>query len=993
METFIGALGAFDTQLYLAITTSRNAVTSALAVALTLANTSGAIWWLLAMVAARQRAARRAFLAALTVATGLLGGWFAAELLKFVFHRTRPFLAIASAPATLVDRPSGFAFPSGDTALAFGAAIALGGASPRLRIPALLLATGIALARVTVGVHYPFDVLAGAAVGAVAGLVAPGAIVLVRRQLPWRAFVVAHTHWDREWYERFERFRARLVPMVAGLLDVLEADERFRSFTFDGHTIAIEDHLSVRPDDRPRIEALVSAGRLFVGPWYVLADLLLVGGEAIVRNLQEGLRVAGSLGRALRVAYVADPFGHPAQLPQILRGFGYTQYVFARGMGDEAEELGSEFNWEGPSGDRVHATHLAAHYSNGRPLVGPPGETSTDLRARVRRVATRVLDRAADYANDGLVLVMVGDDHLNAYPRLPEAVQAMRAAAPRLDARIASLEEYAAASRPARRTALGELVSGRYRPILRGVNSTRVWIKKENAACERLLLERCEPLDALSGGAARDELRALWRLLLQNHPHDSICGCSIDTVHDLDMAPRFAEVRARGEALVERLAAALGGPGERAVVWNALPWERFAVIDLAGVPSRVRCAALGVRAAEREAGMVASPEEGTIENGSLLVEVALDGSFVVTNRATGLRSGRQNVLLDEGDRGDLYTYSYAGPGVGSEGVSGSRTTEVSGDRATVTVELVLRIPAGLRADRLARSPDLMDCPVRATISLDADARRVDVSLTVENHARDHRLRVLCETSTRSLTHVVGAAFAWLDRPTRVSPKRGWREQPTAERCVHDFVAVQGSQRGLAVGVDGLREYAVLHDGATVAITLFRAIGWLSRNDLPERHGHAGPALETPSAQCLGTVTARYCVVPLGADATRLPRAVRAIREWLLPPWVARGDGATRSFVTIADPDTPLALTALRSGPDGSLVVRVANPTRSPGSTMLRFARPVHEGRAVDLREGDLSLGNTGLEAIRTAAPLEVVAGDALVHLAPFEIGTWAVHLS
>ncbi len=992
MEALFGALGALDTQLYLAITTSRNAVTGALAVALTLANTSGAVWWLLAFLGARLRSGRRALLAATSVATGLLGGWLVAELLKLVFGRARPFLAIASAPPTLVDRPAGFAFPSGDTALAFGAAIALGGVMPRSRLPALLLATGVGLARVTVGVHYPFDVLAGAVVGIAAGLAAPRAVTLLRRQLPWRAFVIAHTHWDREWYERFEAFRARLVPMVSGLLDTLEREERYRSFTFDGQTIAIEDHLAVRPADRPRIEALVRAERLFVGPWYVLADLLLVGGEAIVRNLQEGLRVAGSLGRALRVAYVADPFGHPAQLPQILRGFGYTNYVFARGMGDESEEVGSEFNWEAPSGDRVQATHLAAHYSNGQPLVGPPGETPKDLGARVRRVTTGVLDRAATYANGAPVLVMVGNDHVSAYPRLPEAVEAMRGAAPRLDARIASLEEYAAALGPARRTVAGELVRGRYRPILRGVNSARAWIKQENAACERLLLERCEPLDALGGGSAGDELRALWRILLQNHPHDSICGCSIDAVHDVDMAARFALVRERGEALASRLATSLGGSGERTMVWSALPWERSAVTALAGVPSRVRCAALGVRTAQRDPGTVSSPEDGVIENEALRVVVGLDGSFLITDRATGERSGRQNVLLDEGDRGDLYTHSYAGPAIGSSGLRGTRTTGVEGDRATVTVEFALGLPAALRADRLARSPDLVDCPVRASISLDAGARRVDVALSIENRARDHRLRVLCETSTRSLTHVAGAAFAWLERPTRVSPKRGWREQPTAERCVHDFVAVEGSQRGIAVGVEGLREYGVLHDGGTIAITLLRAVGWLSRDDLPERRGHAGPATETPSAQCLGTVVARYCLVPLGAGETRLPRAVRAIREWLSPPWIQPGDGVTRSFLSIAEPDTPLALTALRSGPGGSLVVRLANPTRSPASATLRFARPVRIGRAVDLREGDLALGNTGLETIRTAAPLEAVAGDAVARLAPYEIGTWSVRL-
>ena len=281
--------------------------------------------------------------------------------------------------------------------------------------------------------------------------------------------------------------------------------------------------------------------------------------------------------------------------------------------------------------------------------------------------------------------------------------------------------------------------------------------------------------------------------------------------------------------------------------------------------------------------------------------------------------------------------------------------------------------------------------MRSDISVDAGARRVDVQIVVDNQARDHRLRVLCETGTRSLTHVAGAAFAWLDRETRVAPRRGWIEQPTAERAVHDLVAVEGATRGLALGVDGLREYAVLHDGRTIAITLLRAVGFLSRGDLPERKGHAGPALTTPSAQCIGERTYRYCVVPLGGDMN-LPLAVRAIREWLSPPWSGSGDGASRSFYSL-DGDARVQPSALRAGPDGSIVARVFNPSRESASATLRFAMPAVDARAVDLREGDLGLGNTGLDIVRTAAPPDVVDGVVGIRLAPYEIGTYVVRLA
>ena len=988
------ALENFDRQLFLAIVTAvaNNGLLAAFAIAVAYLNWNGLIWWIAGVLVARAREwGRRGTWGALTVFFGLVDGWIVAELLKLVVRRPRPFAVVLDLPPTLITEPTTFSFPSGDASFAFGAAVALGRVAPAWRLPALLFAIAVAFERVAVGVHYPVDVLAGALIGTVSGLTAPLAVALLRRRVPWRAFVVPHTHWDREWYERFEGYRARLVPMVSKLLDLLDRDAEFRSFTFDGHTIWAEDYLEKRPQDRPRLEALVRAERLFIGPWYVLADNLLVSGESLLRNFQEGLRVSASFGRATRVGYVADPFGHPAQTPQLLRGFGYSSYVFSRGIGDEGERVGAEFRWQAPSGDRVNATHLVDHYSGGLQLVGDLSETPRQLRARVRRRLGRMLDVTTAYANGSSLLFMVGDDHVDAYPRLPEAVRDLRALAPNVDARISSLEEYEAQMAQPRGSIVGEMIRGRYRPILRGVNSTRVWIKQENVACERLLLDRCEPFDAIAGGVARDELRSLWRTLLQNHPHDSICGCSIDEVHDLDMAPRFAHVRREGAALAARLERGLAGSGGSAVVWSAVPWERDAVVDLDGVPTRVRCAPLGFAPARRAEGAgVGSAEDGVIENETLRVEVATDGSFMVVDRATGARSGPHGALLDEGDRGDEYTYSYAGPTIGTRDRVGTRRTTVTGDRATVTVELDLQLPSGLREDRLARAPDLVTCAVRSEISLDAGARRVDVRIVVDNQARDHRLRVLCETGTRSLTHVAGAAFAWLERETRVSPRPGWVEQPTAERALHDLVAVEGPTRGLAVGVDGLREYAVLHDGRTIAITLLRAVGFLSRGDLPERKGHAGPALATPSAQCIGEGEYHYSVVPLGGDMS-LARAAREIREWLSPPWNGRGDDGARSFYAV-EGDTAVQPSALRAGPDGAVIARLFNPSRGTASATLRFARRALDARAVDLREGELALGNTGLDVVRTAAPPDVVDGAVAIRLAPYEIGTYLIAL-
>ncbi len=989
----LDALGGLDARLYLAITGSRSAVTEALAVVLAAANVAGAVWWLFGLAALRSRGlGRRGWAIVLEIVLGLAPAWSVAELLKNVIRRPRPFDVLGVQP--IVFAPTGWSFPSGDAAGAFGAAVALGFALPRLRWPAILVAAGIALARVAVGAHYVGDVLAGAAIGIAFGWLAPLLVAEVLRRVPWTIDVVPHTHWDREWYSRFEVYRERLVRMVGKLLDLLERDERFTAFTFDGHVIWAEDHLAIRPEDRPRIERLVRAERLLIGPWYVLADFLLVSGESILRNFQEGLRVSGELGRAMRTCYVADPFGHPAQMPQIARGFGYTTYVFARGVGDEGEELGSEFQWEAPSGDRVVASHQVAHYDNALALVGEGDEEPDALARRVRRALPGLMRTTVPYAQTDTLLFMVGTDHLEAYERLPEAVAAIAAAQPRSHARIASLESFAGSLGTPPGVLAGEMVGGRYRPILRGTNATRVWIKQANAECERLLLERCEPLDALAGGIASERIRSLWRVLLQNHPHDSICGCGIDDVHDVDMRPRFDHVRTEGAAVADALAARLAGAGDRPVVWSALPWERRSVVEVEGVATLVHCDGLGVAPLADIGGTVGSPGEGILENDHLRVEVAEDGTVAIADLASGARWERLNVLVDDGDRGDEYTYSYAGPPVEGAALPGTRRTTIDGARGTVTVDTVARLPRSLRPDRFARSAETVDCPLRIAVSLDADAERVDVTVDLDNRARDHRLRAEHATRTRTLGHRAGAAFALLERANRVPPRSGWAEPPTAERCVHEIVAVDGPTAGLAVGVDGIRDYAVLRDGATISITLLRAVGWLSRADLPERPGHAGPALETPSAQCEGPQRSRYCLVPLTRER-RLGRAHRMVREFLSPPFVARGHGAAhRSLLLEADPDALVQLTALRAGPAGSIVARLASLGGERVEAALRFARPVRTAAAVDLREGRGDPGNTGLATIRTAAPLEIRPdGSAAARLGPYEIGTWRIDLA
>ncbi len=351
------------------------------------------------------------------------------------------------------------------------------------------------------------------------------------------AFIVTHTHWDREWYRPFQAFRYRLVALVEQVLETIERDPAFAGFLLDGQSVILEDVLAIRPDLEPRIRRAVEAGRLWIGPWYILPDEFLVSGEALIRNLLIGIRIARRFGGWMPIGYTPDPFGHIGQLPQILKGLGIEAAVFQRGLDDQPTLLW----WEAPDGTRVFTVYLRDGYGNAAWIPEDAEALAAYLRAQALSVAP--------HTPVPLVLLMNGTDHLFPHPQLSRWLQAAQEHLPDLRLRHASLEDYIRAAR----TALGERIEGlpvvrgelrssKRHPVLPGVLSTRIWIKQRNATAQTWLERYAEPLMAFAYGICgldrRPFLFEAWRLLLQNHFHDSICGTGVDEAHE-DMKPRF----------------------------------------------------------------------------------------------------------------------------------------------------------------------------------------------------------------------------------------------------------------------------------------------------------------------------------------------------------------------------------------------------------------------------------------------------------------------
>ncbi len=382
--------------------------------------------------------------------------------------------------------------------------------------------------------------------------------------------IVPHTHWDREWYLPYQSFRIKLVHLMDLLLDLLEDDASFTHFMLDGQTILLEDYLEVRPEQEARLIRFVRAGRLLIGPWYVLPDEFLVSPEALVRNLLRGAAVCGRFGRRMDVGYVPDPFGHIGQLPQILRGFGIDSAAFRRGLDDHPCELW----WQAPDGSQVLLAYLRDGYDNAARMPTSP-------QAFARFVAER-RDSLQPHSAVHHLLLLNGTDHQEPQPHVPSLIAQTALPGDRL--LLSTLPRYLAAVRDEIRehgtqlpTVRGEARSPKRHHLLAGVLSSRVWIKQRNHACEILLERWAEPFAAwaetltpcaqhqsvwtghLTTPRIRQPaalLREAWRLLLQCQPHDSICGCSTDPVHE-EMRPRFDQAEQIAEEITRQSLAAL----------------------------------------------------------------------------------------------------------------------------------------------------------------------------------------------------------------------------------------------------------------------------------------------------------------------------------------------------------------------------------------------------------------------------------------------------
>lgn len=361
-------------------------------------------------------------------------------------------------------------------------------------------------------------------------------------------YLISHTHWDREWYITRESSRLMLVELIDKLLYILDTKPNYKAFMLDGQAIVLEDYLEIRPENEKKLKQYIKGGRVLIGPWYILPDELLISGEAHIRNYMIGDDVCKKLGGKMNLGYLPDAFGHPSQMPQIIKGLSMDEIIFWRGVGPEINK--TEFKWIGLDGTEIYAINMPFGYGIGACLPKDKDHFISRIKKQVEKL---------EKMTDGeIVLYMNGVDHVAPQEFLPDMLEETKN---EFDYNIiqTTLPEYVRSLRKENlkmESYKGELRSPKRAYLLGGTISTRMYIKQANFEIEQLIEKFIEPLASIAyiNGYKypEGELKKLWKYSLSNLPHDSICGCSVDEVHN-EMMVRYKWIKELGEGLLNKL--------------------------------------------------------------------------------------------------------------------------------------------------------------------------------------------------------------------------------------------------------------------------------------------------------------------------------------------------------------------------------------------------------------------------------------------------------
>ncbi|QGH20263.1 mannosylglycerate hydrolase [Clostridium butyricum] len=840
-----------------------------------------------------------------------------------------------------------------------------------------------------------------------------------------KVHIVPHMHWDREWYFSTEESRILLVNNMKEIMDMLENNPDYPYFVMDGQTAILEDYLAVKPQDKERIKKLVEEGKLIIGPWYTQTDEMVVGGESIVRNLLYGIKDCGEFGDYMKIGYLPDSFGQSAQMPQILNGFDIKHSMFWRGCSERKGTGKTEFNWTSDDGSEVVVQMLPLGYAIGKYLPTDIDALKNRME-KYFPVLDRGATTEHEILPNGHDQMPVQKNIFNVIEKLKELYTDREFFLSRYENIFEELEKEINRDTISGEFLDGKYMRV-HRSIFSTRMDIKAANARIESKITNILEPLASISYSLGFEYHHGLIELIWKEIMKNHAHDSIGCCCSDKVHKEIMnrfllaeekVDRLIEFYKRKITDAISCEKAL----DKLTIFNLMPYEREEIIR-AQIITKMKSFEMVndedikldfqvIHKEEIDAGLIdrqivhygnydpfmiytiefkdVVPAMGyktylikesefmiekeyeavnKIDNDFYEIEVNENGTLKILDKK--MNKTFDNVLLMEngGDEGDEYDFS---PLVDEKLIFNTHVNaEYSIKKNKFNNEIKISYRLDVPKNIESRKNNNIDGYVDFNISINVpnDKARIDIVFDIDNQACDHRIRTYIPTNIASKFSVSDNQFGYIkrdvyDEAMDVWEKEGWDERPDSIYPMLTFVGLSDEEHGVAVLTNSTREFEIVGEKFyTIAITLFRSVGFLGKEEMVRRPGRpSGIKLPTPDSQLIGNITIDFAIAT-HEKSTLEANVANMAKQYLTPmvtynkmPYNAMKLNDSEvitpySYSLLKQYDENLVLSVIKKAEkEEGLIIRMYNPNEYEESTNILFDRSIKEAVKANLNE-------------------------------------------
>ena len=764
-----------------------------------------------------------------------------------------------------------------------------------------------------------------------------------------KVHVLPHTHWDREWYFTLQDSEVLAAYNFTKVIETLESNSGYSCYHLDGQSSIVEDYLRVLPHMKDRMAKLVQDKKLFIGPWYTQTDSFNVAGESIIRNLKYGMHVAEELGYSMKVGYLPDTFGHNAQMPTLFKGCGIDNTIFWRGIDFDTQVEKSNFHWTSPGGDSIIACNLVYGYGAAKNIVAKPEHLDKKIFPMVEKIKRLagldevVIPSGGDQVNiDPNLPKVLAEATGRSETGDVYAISSMENYIDYLRQNQEGFENYEGEFKAPTYTRIHKTIgSVRYDIKKLNFEIEQFLLKK---------LEPIMAIAKAHGITVHTQLIDIaWKKIIESHAHDSMGGCNSDATNaDIMHRMKQAEEMTHGlyNLIIKEMATQVCDESDVMIFNNRIKpysglvdvvvFSKHQSVTLKHGEKEIPCElvnretldggmvievtkdgekevpvppyyrfelkaqvkdlpALGYRTfsvvEKEELPAVYTVEESFIENDHYRLCFS-EGELALVSRKDGRRISDLLRFENVADDGDSYDFS---PLKDDTPIFSDRLELIDCQHGemvqSIRLRSVIQVPADLERRKMGENNAEISFILKLT--LQAGKPNLEVEVVTENQVKDHRVRVLLNTDVVTDTSISTQPFALMERPIANHPENWqerFRESTVDIETTEGAVAIAEAGKAIVINGRGIKEFQILEAGEQscnkIALTLFKSVGVLGKNNLEWRPGRASginnTVVHTPDAQLQQNLTFSFAIA-LTEEASH--QTVRALEtDYLNQPF-------------------------------------------------------------------------------------------------------------